>query len=425
MAREKALTKQQKGKPPAAAAQRKPRGAAKQAGPIPAARAAELAVAPQTTLGAGNRARAMPDLQQSVGNTRLNRMIAPAQQNQPAAGRASVVQRQPAPGAAAAPAPAPAADPIQSVLDQVAGASVAETLRRFQDISIDVTDWVPLPPGQVGPPTPVTKTVHVAAGYFINTATAQAHYADERRTANFRAIVRELRRRGAVSTIRSSSGRELSAGVAVEVGKGTPEDIKLFVEEAIGQGAVRRYAIAQGAIGGGQRLTDLALEPLQALLQRWIYHVGVGVDCSGFVLQAAIRAREAERDAIGMLNLVGGMFGMAPVPLPPERSRTIRNAASFARGPRVRTPADLRPGDAWVVTGGGHIRIVSAVREVTLEDGTVTIEFDTAESSGGSTQPEPGPVARTWRTRSRARFHPIKDVDGRAKSRDGTFHRIP
>jgi hypothetical protein len=424
MARDKMLTQRQKRKPPAV--QRQQPAPEARAGPLPAARAADLMAPPSAELGAADRARTMPTLQQSVGNTRLNRMLDPAPQEQPSsAARATVVQRQPDHGPAPAAAPAPAADPLQSVLDQIVSASVADTLRRFQDIPIEVTEWIPLPAGQIGPPTPVTKTVHVAAGYFINTATARAHYADERRAANFRAIVRELRRRGAVSTIRGSGGGELSSGQAVEVGKGTPEDIKLFIEEAISQGAVRRYAIAQGAIGGGQWLTDLAVESLQALLQRWIYHVGVGVDCSGFVLQAAIRAREAERAAIELFNRVGSAFGLPPMPLPPERSRAIRNAASFRRGPRVPTPADLRPGDAWIVTGGGHIRIVSAVREVTLEDGTVTIEFDTAESAGGSTQPEPGPVARTWRTRSRERFHEIKPMDPGAKSRGGTFHRIP
>jgi hypothetical protein len=153
--------------------------------------------------------------------------------------------------------------------------------------------------------------------------------------------------------------------------------------------------------------------------------VGVGVDCSGFVLQAAIRAREAERAAISLRNVLGGLFGLPPQPLPPERSHRMRKAVSFRRGPRVRRPTDLRPGDAWVVRGGGHVRIVTAVRERTLPGGRAVIEFDTAESSGDWRQPLPGPVARTWRTRSRRRFHSIRSVGHTARPRGGTFHRIP
>jgi hypothetical protein len=354
-----------------------------------------------------------PVQQQPVTDAAPNRLVAAT----------TTVQRQPA-QTTSATAPAPVHVP-QSLLDEVVSASIAATLRSFQQIPVTVTEHIPLPAGQVGPPTPMTKTVHVSAGYFINKSAARKHYAGHRRAAHFGAIIRELRHRGAVSTILGSSGGQLHAGRTVQVGKGTPEDIKFFIEEAVRQGTIRRFAIGAGTINRGQHLVDLPEGQLQALIQRWIYHVGVGVDCSGFVLQAAIRAREAERLVIAAYNALGSLSGMAPQPLPPEHSHQIRSASSYRRGPRVRHPSDLRPGDAWVVSGGGHIRIVLAVREVSPPTGPQAIEFDTAESSGRSTRPHPGPTGQTWRTRSRSTFDPIRRVRGQGGATRGSFHRIP
>ncbi|MCK5013000.1 MAG: hypothetical protein KAS66_04205 [Candidatus Omnitrophica bacterium] len=215
------------------------------------------------------------------------------------------------------------------------------------------------------------------------------------------------------------------AGRAVELGKATPEDVKKFVEEALSQGIIRRYAIRIGQLRRGQQLTDLGQRRLPTLIQRWVRHVGIGVDCSGFVLRAAIRAREAVRTVASIAGIPAAIFGLPTVPLPPGISHRERAAASFRRGPRVRRPTDLRPGDTWVVSGGSHIRIVSTVQRITLPNGTVVIEFTTAESSGGSRQPLPGSVARTWRTRSLRTFNPITRVGHARGARGGTFHRIP
>jgi cell wall-associated NlpC family hydrolase len=344
------------------------------------------------------------------------RAVAQRQPPQPSHSTA-ILQRQPA--APAAPAPALTLTPT----DQLYSASLLDTLNQFQNIPIDVPGFQPLPPGLQGPPTPITVQVNVHAQYFINTATARAHFRAARRTQRFRSIIRALARRGQMSVLRGSRGPR-SAGRAVEYGKASPSDIKNFVEEAIRQDIIRRYAIRRRAITARQQLTDLAPAVLQALIQRWMRHTGVGVDCSGFVQQAMIRAREAERRMTSIANSIRGVFGLPPVPLPPAISPVERSAASFTRGARVRRPTDLRPGDAWVVRGGGHVRIVTNVRQVTPAGGSTTIEFDTAESSGGSTQPSPGPVARTWRTHSLTRFHRITAVRHTARSRGGTFHRI-
>lgn len=339
--------------------------------------------------------------------------------------RGAMVQRQPAP-APAAGAAAPAAAPALTLspADQRMSASLLNTLDEFQNIPIDVPGVQTLPPDTVGPPAPITVRVHVHAQYFINTETARAHYQAERRTERFGSIIRALARRGEMSVLEGGRGPR-GAGRAVEYGKASPADIKNFVEEAISQGIIQQYAVRRRAITASQQLTDLAPADLQDLIQGWMRHTGVGVDCSGFVQQAAIRAREEERARISALNAFTGLFGLPPMALPPAIDPQERSARSFRRGAQRRRPTDLRPGDAWVVTGGGHVRIVTDVREATLPSGSTTVEFDTAESSGGSTSPDPGPVARTWRTRSLATFHPITAVGHTARARGGTFHSIP
>jgi hypothetical protein len=491
MAKTKIRAKSKMKSPPWPAVQKQAEVPEKKAGPLPAASRPDLMMATEQNAGAAGRARMTTGMQQTVGNTRLNRLLgttvqaklaisaandryereadqvasqvgrtstnesnSPTEQSQPGTAvqrlqrqfkstrdeeepvaaqqgnsiqrrvneesiATTMIQRQPAAPPAAAPAPAVTLTP----LDQVVSASLLDTLDRFQNIPIDVPGVERLPAGVYGPPAPVTVRVQVHAQYFINRPAARAHYRNARRTERFSAIIRALARRGEMSLLEGARRRR-TAGRAVELGKATPEDIKKFVEEALRQGIIRRYALRRRVIPRSQQLIDLTPVDLQALIQGWMQRTGVGVDCSGFVQQAAIRAGEAERSAIGMVNAITGFFGLPTTPLPPVISPVERSAASFSRGPRVRVPTDLRPGDAWVVRGGGHIRVVTAVREVTLQSGTTTIEFDTAESSGGSTRPEPGPVGRTWRTRSMTRFHRITAIGHTARPRGGTFHRI-
>jgi hypothetical protein len=96
----------------------------------------------------------------------------------------------------------------------------------------------------------------------------------------------------------------------------------------------------------------------------------------------------------------------------------------------------LRPGDVWVIPPReqppGHVRIISAVRNATMDNGTEVIEFETAESKGSgrpfdprdprSTQRPRGPVGRRWRTASRTEFHPI--YPGGSSDDDSTFHGL-
>jgi hypothetical protein len=77
---------------------------------------------------------------------------------------------------------------------------------------------------------------------------------------------------------------------------------------------------------------------LQTLVQRWIRHLGIGFDCFGFVLHAAIRAREAVRNTASFAGFLAPILGLPTVPFPLEISPRERNAASFRRGLRVRRP---------------------------------------------------------------------------------------
>ncbi len=115
-----------------------------------------------------------------------------------------------------------------------------------------------------------------------------------------------------------------------------------------------------------------------------------------------------------------------------------RTAHSYGDYPLVRTPADLRIGDVWLVNCGGwrrarrgrprtctrwgHIRIVSDVQRVT-ENGVQKVEFQTAESTGGSRSPRAGQVGRSWRTNNLTTFNPVVRQPAGERVRNGEFHR--
>jgi hypothetical protein len=304
------------------------------------------------------------------------------------------------------PAAASPQAPSQQEIDDAVRDSIAATLDSFRRIVVDVHGGREDPVRQqsVG----IVVQVDVQAAYFINRPKARQHFAAARGVA-FNAVARALRR----ATLLTGGGNVRTAGRAVELGKATPADVKEFVEEALRRGDVHRWAVAQRRIAPAQQLVDLPLPDLRAVIQDWIYHVGAGVDCSGFVQQAAIAARDAMR---GLIAAGGPQAALPPVIANPER-----NARSFRAGTAVNAPADLRPGDAWVTGDLAHVRIVSAVRPAPPP--AAGVDFDTAESSGSSTQSREGPVFRTWRTRSAAAFHPITPLSG-GRSRGGTFHRL-
>lgn len=313
-----------------------------------------------------------------------------------------------------------------SVVDQVVQETIIKELNRYRNILVKITGSTGVSSPGAALPAPVTKTVTVQATYFINSN--RATYGSRRRANDFNRIVDVLRDRGEVSEIQTTKGGQLSSGRTVELGKATPDDIRVFIQEAVDQGIIRQYAITQGILKKGQQLVGLSQNQLQNLIQDWVDYTGVGVDCSGFVLYASIRARERVRETAQASNWLLELFNLPmQFDVPPELKHEIRSARSYSGGPQITVPTDLRPGDAWVVRGvrgGDHIRIVTRVEEVTLSGGGRAIEFDTAESSSAGTRP--GPVDKTWRTASLTNFNPIVFLStGLPRgSTSGTFHRI-
>ncbi len=310
----------------------------------------------------------------------------------------------------------------QSLADEVISDSVANTLQSFQQISMQVSG--PLNDEDTQTSRLVTHEIIVKAQYFINTETGKNHFAAARRTAGFTSIKRALAQRGHVSIVQSSTGGSLSSGRAVELGKGTPDDIRLFVQEAVNNGTIEQFARANGYIRDGEQLMVLPAWLIQVAVQHWMQETGVGVDCSGFVLQATHNARQALINHINDCNAMFMEMGLNfAYNVPDPTDINVRSAASFRGEPAVGTPLNLRPGDTWVVSEGGHIRVIIEVREVLKADATEAIEFVTAESSGGSTSPNPGPIRKTWQTHSLTELNPITNISGGGDS-EGSFHRV-
>jgi hypothetical protein len=187
------------------------------------------------------------------------------------------------------------------------------------------------------------------------------------------------------------------------LGKSTPDDVAKFVEA--GQTQILSYAVSKGAkkpdghaITATDHLTDLDSNVLQKTVQDWVHDNGIGVDCSGFVLQATIKAREAVRAKAQAQNAA----------VPPELSHEERSASSFRSGSARAAPTDLRVGDVWVIgTPGHHVRIVTGVRNAKTATNTDCIEFDTAESSGDVDATTVGPTSNTFKTASKTVFDPL------------------
>jgi hypothetical protein len=358
--------------------------------------------------GAAQRAGAAGEMQGMLGNRRVGEILQrglshPYIQRQRRGGRRPRRRRE------TAPEPPPQLELTPQ--DERRTDMIRQELERFRRIPIDVHGTESLPAGRAGPSNPVAVRVYVRAAYYISDGPMPGRFADARRQAHFDDIVAELRQSGEFSLLTGGHGRRRSPGQAVELGKSTPDDIRAFVEAALRRGIIHRFAVQRGDLDRSQQLTDLPPIDLQAVIQEWIFHTGVGVDCSGFVQQTAIRVREMERAQ-----------GETAVP-PPIRAQD-RGAAQFAREPEVDHPYQLRPGDVWVMAGGGHIRMVSAVRQITTDAGEPAIEFETAESTGGARNARIGPVGRTWRTRSLRAFFPMPRASDGARPRGGSFHRI-
>jgi len=286
--------------------------------------------------------------------------------------------------------------------DTAVSSTILGLLNDFENIEVSWSEE--RPEGFIGPLRGFL--VKVQAVYFIATNEGEADVKNERQRVSFGRIVKALNEETSVMV--SDGGGSRSAGQTVQYGKATPVDVKKFVEKAIELGIITRYSRKKGKLTRDQKLIDLPDVQIQEIIQKWINETRVGVDCSGLVAQAALRAEQTR----------GALLGPPKSPLP--STARIRNAQSFANGPRVNQPTDLRPGQAWVVKGGGHIRMVA---EVDARESHV--EFVTVESAGDS-QGGPGPTRRKWRTKNLEQFHRITLIEGpTGNPRGGTFHEIP
>ncbi|HEX5839269.1 MAG TPA: hypothetical protein VFY26_15645, partial [Anaerolineales bacterium] len=402
-----------------------------------AARTSEMLASPPGDLSAPSRARMGSMLQRQVGNERVGRTLGTTVQTKLTIGApddvheqeadqvagevgktssATRIQRQPATGSVpAVPAPAPTSDLALTPQDEIITASLLQTLENFKNIPI----FVGLRPQPPGPPQPVTVKVH--AQYFNNKFNEDPRYKDlqtARKKKSFRKIIKALDKPIAASVLKGKT-KPLSAGRAVEVGKASPADIKVFVEKAIAEKVIDEYARKIGKLEDGQMLINLPDADLQEVIQGWMQRTGVGLDCNGFVQQALIQMREDERAVISVINSITGVFGLPALSLPAEIEHKIKAVGSFKTKETVKIPTKLRPGDVWVMSDEGHIRIVTDVR---MSPDGKTIVFDTAESTLSSGL-DPGPVARTWQTGSLTSFKPI--TRNGHKADEGTFHHIP
>jgi len=282
----------------------------------------------------------------------------------------------------------------EALIDAITSESIKLDLEAFNNIKVDV------------PTGDKSVSITVRAAYFIHTDAGEENVRQARKKSKFSSIKKTLQENSNISLMKTGKGKEMHSGFAVEYGKATPDDLRLFIQEAINSGAIERYAKSKKKLSSGKTLGDLDANTLQEVTQQWIYDNGVGVDCSGFVVQTQVNAREKVRAEMASL-------GVSESDMPGEITSNVRNAKSFKKEASVSKPSELRPGDAWVTTSGGHIRILTDVKQVRRGDKDI-IEFKTAESSGGAESREKGQIAKTKRTAG-------LDDWGRIK---GSFHRL-
>jgi hypothetical protein len=308
--------------------------------------------------------------------------------------------------------------------------TIAEELKAFREVKVyikgpaemrpakppGIADDIPGAPGlNFDLPHYPLKDVTVHAAYFINRVSSQAAYHSG---ATFNKIVKALREKTLIET--GAPPSKYRQGRAVEMGKATPDDVRAFIEEALEQGAIKTYAHATAPFSGQfpagkTELWDLPDAALHDVIQTWVTDKGVGVDCSGFVLQAAIAVREKIQAAYKAKGL--------PVPdeYKPGISHEERSAADFASGTARAHPTDIKLGDAWVI-GTHHVRIVSS----TPFEADGQIQFDADESYGDTNQTTVGPISHTWRTKSTTVFNTMKRLkDGGDPSKKADYENKP
>jgi hypothetical protein len=326
----------------------------------------------------------------------------------------------------------------QEKIDQIVSDMIADQLEKYNNIPVIVKEKVPIagaegsqpssaeqetaetsgessPPEEAGASQPasktVTKKVKVRAVYFINRHKDQVKAA--RKAAGFGQIADTIDVQ--LSELMGGSTKKgyhlLGAGRAVEVGKATPEDIELFLDQAVKSGEILNYGLREGVLKEGGQLVDLSNEALSKLIQDWMYATGVGVDCSGFINIALVRAREEIRDQMRAA-------GVPDEELPRSLARMQRPQLNKKK--EVTDPTELRPGDVWVTHNGGHVRVIMTAQEKVDESGKSIMEFVTAEST---TTGETGPAEKKWHTDSLKTIGPITNISG-GGSTDGNIYKV-
>jgi hypothetical protein len=323
----------------------------------------------------------------------------------------------------------------REVLDQIVTDTIAKHLKDYNNIPVLIKEDVPIPGAEAGQAAPieesgtseptsegqaagaqqttksVTKKIKVRAVYFINRD--KETVAPARKAAGFGEIADAIDDN--LSELMGGNNKkgyyQLRAGRAVELGKATPEDIELFVNQAVKSGEIRSYGQRQGVLKEGEQLVSLGNEALQGLVQDWMYATGVGVDCSGFISIVLYRAREKVRQ--DMLAA-----GVPEDELPRSLHRLQR--PQLKKKKALSAPTELRPGDVWLTADGGHVRVIMQAYESVSKAGTPIIEFITAEST---TTGITGPFEKKWQTGGLKSFKPIKNIAG-GGPKDGSFYRV-
>lgn len=95
----------------------------------------------------------------------------------------------------------------------------------------------------------------------------------------------------------------------------------------------------------------------------------------------------------------------------------------FRKGSTISCPADVRPGDIWMIDGTNMVYTVVELRPATQEDGTQCIEFITARTSGPPKEAKVGSDLHSWLTKDNNRINPVIDLMGAGGTVTGQFYR--
>lgn len=226
----------------------------------------------------------------------------------------------------------------QTEWDALVEAKLEQFLQEFSNIPVQVS-WE-----AEGQTQTAAETVHPP--YFMN-ATETAGAATKQRF-NAAAANREAATGDADKAPVDASWNALH-------GKSTPEEIQTILQTALDEDKIPT--------------PEGKTHPDSTDLRDWLVKFGIGVDCSGFVVQAL-------NEVMAELQGLSGATSDAPA-----LSMGEKNAAALTGGQTgfraLTRPGDLRPGDTMGISG--HIRVVMGVEQ--SADG---VTFTTAESRAGS-----------------------------------------